>query len=51
MYEATKTDPATKTTVTARTSVSQHAGDIPRGTLGAIQRDMEPVFGKGWLIP
>ena len=33
------------------TTVPQHSGtDIPRGTLGAIQKDMEPVFGKGWLL-
>lgn len=33
------------------TIVAQHPGDIPRGTLHAIQRDLEPAFGKGWLIP
>jgi predicted RNA binding protein YcfA (HicA-like mRNA interferase family) len=36
-------------TVTVRTTVAQHPGDIPTGTLRAIERDMEPVFGKGWL--
>ncbi|HLL68824.1 MAG TPA: type II toxin-antitoxin system HicA family toxin [Micromonosporaceae bacterium] len=36
--------------VTARTTVAQHGGDIAIGTLRSIQRDMEPVFGKGWLI-
>lgn len=36
-------------TVTARTTVAQHSGDIPNGTLRAIEKDMEPVFGKGWL--
>jgi predicted RNA binding protein YcfA (HicA-like mRNA interferase family) len=36
-------------TVTARTTVAQHPGDIPTGTLRAIERDMESVFGKGWL--
>lgn len=35
--------------VTARTTVAQHPGDIPTGTLRAIERDMEPVFGRGWL--
>lgn len=40
---------ATKDGVTARTTVPQHTGDLPKGTLSAIQRDMEPVFGKGWL--
>jgi len=36
-------------TVTAQTIVAQHRGDIPIGTLRAIERQMEPVFGKGWL--
>jgi len=31
------------------TTVPQHAGDIPSGTLRAIERDLEPAFGKGWL--
>jgi hypothetical protein len=31
------------------TTVSQHAGDIPAGTLRAIERDLEPALGKGWL--
>jgi predicted RNA binding protein YcfA (HicA-like mRNA interferase family) len=36
---------------TAKTTVPQHGSkDIPTGTLHAIQRDMEPVFGKGWLL-
>ncbi len=34
---------------TARTTVPQHTGDIPKGTLAAIERDLEPVLGKGWL--
>ena len=37
------------TEVTARTTVAQHAGDVRPGTLRAIERDLEPVFGKGWL--
>jgi predicted RNA binding protein YcfA (HicA-like mRNA interferase family) len=33
------------------TTVPQHGGrDIPVGTLHAIERDLEPEFGKGWLI-
>ena len=36
------------TEVIART-VAQHAGDVRPGTLRAIERDLEPVFGKGWL--
>ena len=35
--------------VTVTTTVAQHAGDIPTGTLRAIERDLEPAFGKGWL--
>jgi predicted RNA binding protein YcfA (HicA-like mRNA interferase family) len=35
---------------TVSTVVPQHAGrDIPIGTLSAIQRDLEPALGKGWL--
>ena len=30
-------------------TVAQHAGDIPAGTLRAIERDLEPGLGKGWL--
>jgi predicted RNA binding protein YcfA (HicA-like mRNA interferase family) len=37
------------TEITARTTVAQHAGDVRPGTLRAIERDLEPVFGKGWL--
>lgn len=32
------------------TTVPVHKGeDIKRGTLRAIERDMEPCLGKGWL--
>lgn len=34
---------------TVMTTVAQHAGDVPAGTLRAIERDLEPAFGKGWL--
>lgn len=30
------------------TVVPQHGGDIPKGTLAAISRDLAPAFGKGW---
>jgi predicted RNA binding protein YcfA (HicA-like mRNA interferase family) len=30
-------------------TVAQHAGDVPAGTLRAIERDLEPGLGKGWL--
>lgn len=36
-------------TQTATTTVPQHGGDIPVGTLKAIEHDLEPVLGKGWL--
>ena len=35
--------------VVAHTTVPQHGGDIPKGLLSKIQRDMEPALGKGWL--
>jgi predicted RNA binding protein YcfA (HicA-like mRNA interferase family) len=35
--------------VTARTTIAQHAGDVRPGTSRAIERDLEPLFGKGWL--
>jgi predicted RNA binding protein YcfA (HicA-like mRNA interferase family) len=44
-YEARVTL-ADGTEVTARTTVAQH---VRPGTLRAIERDLEPVFGKGWL--
>jgi len=32
------------------TTVPVHAGrDLPPGTLRAIERDLEPCLGKGWL--
>ena len=31
------------------TTVPQHPGDMPAGTLRAIERDLEPALGKGWL--
>jgi predicted RNA binding protein YcfA (HicA-like mRNA interferase family) len=33
----------------AATTVPQHTGDIPVGTLRAIERDLEAALGKGWL--
>jgi len=34
---------------TVHTSVPVHTNDIPIGTLRKIEKDLEPVFGKGWL--
>jgi predicted RNA binding protein YcfA (HicA-like mRNA interferase family) len=48
-YMVVYSDPATGMEVTAFTTVAQHAGDIPAGTLRAIERDLETAFGKGWL--
>lgn len=31
------------------TTVPMHGGDIPRGTLGAIVRDLKPCLGERWL--
>ena len=35
---------------TASTAVPQHPGDIPKGTLDKIRRDLEPVLGRKWLL-
>jgi predicted RNA binding protein YcfA (HicA-like mRNA interferase family) len=34
---------------TVATTVPHHPGDIPAGTLRAIERDLEPALGRGWL--
>jgi predicted RNA binding protein YcfA (HicA-like mRNA interferase family) len=47
-YEA-RVKSADGTELVSRTTVAQHPGDIRPGTLRAIERDLEPVFGKGWL--
>lgn len=47
-YLVRYTDAAGKQ-VTVATTVPQHKGDIPIGTLRAIERDLEPAFGRGWL--
>jgi predicted RNA binding protein YcfA (HicA-like mRNA interferase family) len=31
------------------TTVPVHARDLPAGLLRAIERDLEPCLGKGWL--
>lgn len=35
--------------VTVSTSVPQHPGDIPLGTLFKIQKDLAPALGRKWL--
>jgi predicted RNA binding protein YcfA (HicA-like mRNA interferase family) len=47
-YQVSYTDAAGRHAAVA-TTVAQHAGDIPAGTLRAIERDLEPAFGHGWL--
>ncbi|MBC8092355.1 MAG: type II toxin-antitoxin system HicA family toxin [Pseudonocardia sp.] len=49
-YRAEHTDTATGQMITCETLVAQHASrDIPMGTLRSIEKDLEPVYGKGWL--
>lgn len=48
-YEATRTLPD-GTALIAATTVVQHPGDIPTGTLRQIEKDLTPVFGEGWLL-
>ncbi|WP_238177627.1 type II toxin-antitoxin system HicA family toxin [Kribbella sp. VKM Ac-2566] len=31
------------------TTVPDHGGDIPIGTLASIEKALEPALGKGWL--
>lgn len=31
-------------------TVPMHSGDIPRGTLGSIERQAEHCLGAGWLL-
>jgi len=37
--------------ITAFTTVAQHPGDMPIGTLAQIERDLAPVLGEKWLTP
>lgn len=48
-YVVTYVDSATGEERRVATTVAQHTGDIPTGTLRAIERDLEPAYGKGWL--
>lgn len=47
-YVVTYTD-ANGLAAKVSTTVAQHTGDIPTGTLRAIERDLEPAFGPDWL--
>ncbi len=33
-----------------KTTVPMHGGDLGRGLLAAIEKDLEPCFGKKWLL-
>jgi predicted RNA binding protein YcfA (HicA-like mRNA interferase family) len=33
-----------------KTTVPVHTGDLGRGLLGAIEKDLEPCFGRKWLL-
>jgi predicted RNA binding protein YcfA (HicA-like mRNA interferase family) len=44
--EYTKADGSS---ATAFTTVPDHGGDIPIGTLASIEKALEPALGKGWL--
>ena len=41
---------ADETLGTVQAIVAQHGGDMPVGTLRAIERALEPAFGHGWLL-
>jgi predicted RNA binding protein YcfA (HicA-like mRNA interferase family) len=34
---------------TVRTYVPIHPGDLPKGTVRKIERDLEPALGERWL--
>ena len=44
--EYTKADGSVATVFT---TVPDHGGDIPIGTLASIEKALEPALGKGWL--
>lgn len=48
-YEAAAQRPD-GTTARARAQVPMHRGDVAPGTLRSIQRQLEHVFGEGWLL-
>ena len=35
---------------TNKTTVPMHPGDLGRGLLGAIEKDLEQCFGRKWLL-
>jgi predicted RNA binding protein YcfA (HicA-like mRNA interferase family) len=47
-YLVDSTDDAGAEAIVA-TTVPQRTGDIPAGTLRAIERDLQVALGEGWL--
>jgi len=49
-YEVVYVNEQGEAVLAAKAQVPIHSGDIAPGTLRAIQRQLEPVLGKGWLL-
>jgi predicted RNA binding protein YcfA (HicA-like mRNA interferase family) len=49
-YEAVRRNEEGEVVEAARAQVPVHRGDVPPGTLRSIQRQLESIFGQGWLI-
>lgn len=49
-YEAVVADDHGVVRTRARAQVPTHSGDMAPGTVRSIQRQLQPVFGEGWLI-
>lgn len=49
-YEAVRVDELGAVLARAWAQVPMHGGDMAPGTVRAIQRQLAPVFGEGWLI-
>lgn len=48
-YEVTKHNERGEVVVRARAQVPVHGGDVPPGTVRAIQRQLSSVLGETWL--
>lgn len=48
-YEVARRNERGEVFVRARAQVPIHGGDVPPGTVRAIQRQLSPVLGEGWL--
>jgi predicted RNA binding protein YcfA (HicA-like mRNA interferase family) len=49
-YEVVRRNEEGEVLAMARAQVPIHSGDVAPGTLRAIERQLEAVLGKGWLI-